>query len=169
MIARPKENITMRLKAIGMAIAYFITTSAMATEYKAGSIEIMSPWSRATPKGAQTAIGYMTIKNNGTTTDRLIDGSIYVADTFELHSMVMENGIAKMRELKGVEIKPGQVIEFKPGGSHVMFVNLKHPLSKGEHINGTLIFEHAGKVQIEYSVEGIGAQQGPQSMDHMQH
>jgi copper(I)-binding protein len=159
----------MRLTIIGMAIACFITTSAMATDYEAGSLAISGPWSRATPKGAQSAIGYMTIKNNGITPDRLIGGSIDVAETFELHSMVMENGIAKMRELNGVEIKPGQTIEFKPGGSHVMFVNLKHPLSKGEHIKGTLIFEHAGKAQIEYSVEGIGAQQGPQSMDHMQH
>src|SRR5665811_112906 len=111
----------------------------------------------------------MTIKNNGTTPDRLIGGSFDVAETFELHAMVMENGIAKMRELKGVEIKSGQTIEFKPGGSHVMFVNLKHPLSKGEHIKGTLIFEHAGKVQIEYDVEGIGAQHGPMEMEHMQH
>jgi copper(I)-binding protein len=47
-----------------------------------------------------------------------------------------------------------------------MFVNLKHPLSKGERINGTLVFERAGTVQIQYSVEGIGAQQGPQNMEH---
>ena len=159
----------MRLTIIGMAIACFITTSAMATDYKVGSLAISGPWSRATPKGAQTAIGYMTIKNNGTTTDRLIGGSIDVADTFELHSMVMENGIAKMRELKDVEIKPGQTIEFKSGGSHVMFVNLKHPLSKGEHVKGTLIFEHAGTVQIEYDVEGIGAQRAPMEMERMQH
>lgn len=154
----------MRLTTIGMAIACFITTSAMATDYEAGSLAISGPWSRATPKGAESAIGYMTIKNNGTTPDRLIGGSIDVAETFELHSMVIENGVAKMRELKDVEIKPGQTIEFKPGGSHVMFVNLKHPLSKGEHVAGTLIFEHAGKVQIEYSVEGIGAQSSPSSM-----
>ena len=81
----------------------------------------------------------------------------------------MENGIAKMRELKDVELKPGQTIEFKPGGSHVMFVNLKHPLSKGEHIKGTLIFEHAGTVQVEYSVEGIGAQISPGDMEQMRH
>ena len=159
----------MRLTIIGMAIACFITTSAMATDYKVGSLAISGPWSRATPEGAQTAIGYMTIKNSGTTTDRLIGGSFDVADTFELHSMVMENGIAKMRELKEVEIKPGQTIEFKPGGSHVMFVNLKHPLSKGEHIKGTLIFEHAGTVQVEYSVEGIGAQISPGDMEQMRH
>lgn len=160
----------MRFRLIaGMVIVYFITASAMANDYKAGSLEIMNPWSRATPKGASTAIGYMTIKNSGTAPDRLIGGSIDVADGFQFHSMAIENGVAKMRELKGVDIKPGQTIEFKPGGSHVMFVNLKHPLSKGEPVNGTLVFEQAGKVQIEYSVEGIGAQSGPQEMEHMKH
>jgi copper(I)-binding protein len=141
----------------------------MASDYKVGSLEISAPWSRATPKGAQTAIGYMTIKNNGTTPDRLVGGSIDVADRFQLHAMTMEDGVAKMRELSDIEIKPGQTIEFKPGGSHVMFVNLRHSLSKGDHIVGTLIFERAGKVDIEYSVESIGAQTGPQDMEHMRH
>jgi copper(I)-binding protein len=81
------------------AIAFCMSANAMANDYKAGSIEISTPWSRATPKGAQTAIGYMTIKNNGTTPDRLTGGSIDVADRFQLHAMTMENGIAKMREL----------------------------------------------------------------------
>ena len=165
-IARPTENIAMWWLPIPViVIAYFVSANAMATDYKAGSIAISSPWSRATPNGAQMAVGYMTIKNNGTTTDRLIGGSFDVAETFELHSMVMENGIAKMRELKDVEIKPGQTIEFKPGGSHAMFVDLKHPLSKGDHVKGTLIFEHAGTVQIQYSVEGMGAQSGPEEVE----
>jgi copper(I)-binding protein len=107
--------------------------------------------------------------NHGTPTDRLIGGSVDVANSFQLDSMVTENGIAKMRDLSGIDIKPGQMIEFKPGGSHAMFVNLKHPLSKGEHVKGTLIFEHAGTVQIEYGVGGIGAQRGPMDMEHMQH
>ena len=139
----------------------------MATDYKIGSLEIMGPWSRSTPKGATTAIGYMTIKNNGTTPDRLIGGSVDFASAFQLHSMTMEDGVSKMRDLKFVEIAPGQTIEFKPGGSHVMFVGVKRPLSKGEHVKGTLVFEHAGTVQIEYDVQGIGAQSGPHDMDHM--
>ena len=159
---------TMRLLTTA-AIALCMAANAIANDYKAGSIEINTPWSRATPKGAQTAIGFMTIKNNGTTPDRLIGGSIDVADHFQLHAMTMENGIAKMRELSDIEIRPGQTIEFKPGGSHAMFVDLKHPLSKGERIKGTLIFEHAGTVQIEYSVEAIGAQMNPSDMKHMQH
>jgi copper(I)-binding protein len=164
------EDTTMRLLPIaGMVIACCIAANAMATDYKAGSLAISGPWSRATPKGAQAGVGYMAIKNNGTTPDRLIGGSVEVADGFQLHAMIMENGIAKMRELTGIDIKPGQTIEFKPGGSHAMFVDLKHPLSKGEHIKGTLIFEHAGKVQIEYRIEGIGAQMSPGDMKQMQH
>ena len=148
----------------GTVIAYFVTVSAMATDYKVGSLEIIGPWSRATPKGASTAIGYMTIKNNGTTPDRLIGGSVDFASSFQSHSMTMENGISKMRELKSVDIGPGQTIEFKPGGFHVMFVGVKHPLSEGEHVKGTLIFEHAGTVQIDYDVQGIGAQSRPHDM-----
>jgi periplasmic copper chaperone A len=164
------ENTTMRLMPVaGMAVAYCIATNAMATNYEAGSIAISSPWSRATPKGAQTAIGYMTIKNNGTTPDRLIGGSVDVADRFQLHAMTMEDGVAKMRDLSGIDIKPGQTIEFKPSGSHAMFVNLKRALSKGDHIKGTLTFERAGTVHIEYDVEGIGAQSSPSDMKQMQH
>ena len=74
-----------------------------------------------------------------------------------------------MRELSDIEIKPGQTVEFKPGGSHVMFVDLKHPLSKGDHISGTLVFEHAGKVNVEYSVESLGAQRAMQGMGEMHH
>jgi Copper chaperone PCu(A)C len=81
----------------------------------------------------------------------------------------LKNGVSKMRELKSVDIEPNQTIEFRPGGSHVMFVGLKHPLSQGEHAKGTLIFEHAGTVQIEYDVQGIGAQSGPQQMEQMSH
>jgi copper(I)-binding protein len=128
----------------------------------------VNPWSRVTPKGASTAIGYMTIKNNGTTPDRLVGGSVDVAASFQLHSMTMENGISKMRDLNGIDIKPGQTIDFKPGGSHAMFVNLKHPLRTGEAVKGALVFERAGVVQIEYSVQGIGAQSGPQAtMEYM--
>ncbi len=157
------------LRITFMVIAFLLSVHAMASDYKTDSIEIINPWSRATPKGASAAIGYMVIKNAGTTPDRLIGGSVEVADSFELHSMVMEDGIAIMRPLSNVEIKPGQTIEFKPGGSHAMFVNLKRPLSKGERVTGTLTFEHAGTVQIEYNVAGIGAQQAPPNVGNMQH
>ena len=156
--------------ALIIAVAILgVVTGAVAKDYKIGSLEIADPWARATPKGAQIGAGYMTIKNGGTTTDRLVGGSLETANGFQFHEMTMEQGVAKMRELKDIEIKPGQMIEFKPGGSHVMFENLKRPLNKGEHIKGTLIFERAGTVQIEYEVAGIGVQSSPQATEHMRH
>jgi copper(I)-binding protein len=160
----------MRIAAIAATvIASLLSASVMAANSKIGSLEIIGPWSRATPKGATTAIGYMSIKNNGTTPDRLIGGSVDFASGFQLHSMMMEGSVSKMRELKGVDIGPGQTIDFKPGGSHVMFVGVKHPLTQGGHVKGTLIFEQAGTVQIEYDVQCVGAQMGPHDMEHMQH
>jgi copper(I)-binding protein len=157
------------LTIITAVLAALISSSATAAEYKVGSIEIIAPWSRATPKGAATAIGYMTIKNNGAIPDRLIGGSVDFANGFQLHSMTMEGGVSKMRELKGVDIAPGQTIEFKPGSSHVMFVGVMRQLTKGERVKGTLVFEHAGTVRIEYDVQGIGAQIGPNDMQRMSH
>ena len=149
----------------GLAVAYLVTASAAATDYRAGTLTISDPWSRATPKGAQTAIGYMAIRNDGHSPERLVGGSIEIANHFQLHAMKMDGDVAKMSELHDIEIKPGQTVEFKPGGSHVMFVGLKQPLAKGERIKGTLVFEHAGTVPVEYSVEGIGAKH----MEGMQH
>src|SRR5262249_25289685 len=107
------------LALAGTVIAYAVIGTALATDYKVGSIAIINPWSRATPQGASTAVGYMTIKNTGTTPDRLIGGSVDVASGFQLHSMVMENGVAKMRELSAVEIKPGPTTRSKPDSYHV--------------------------------------------------
>jgi copper(I)-binding protein len=77
---RQKEKHYVRVQTLaGIVIAFAMSANALAMDYKAGSIEIMNPWSRATPKGAQTAVGYMTIKNNGTMPDRLIGGSTDVA------------------------------------------------------------------------------------------
>ena len=110
-------------------------------------------------KGASVAAGYMTIKNTGSTPDRLISGSADVGSRFEIHEMKMENGVAKMRPIKGgLEIKPGDTVELKPGSFHVMFVGLKKPLAAGDHINATLVFEKAGTVNVEYEVRAMGGE-----------
>jgi copper(I)-binding protein len=71
--------------------------------------------------------------------------------------MVMEQGVAKMRPLTGgLEIKPGETVELKPGSMHVMLMGLKQPLEKGQKVKGTLEFEKAGKLEIEYAVEALG-------------
>ena len=150
----------MRLLAFFLAGLFGLAlTAAHARDYKAGSLEIVDPWSRATPKGSSVAAGYMKIKNTGSTADRLISGSSDVAPKFEVHEMKMENGVAKMRPITGgLEIKPGDTIELKPGSFHVMFVGLKRPLTAGEHIKATLVFEKAGTANVEYDVLAMGAE-----------
>lgn len=142
-----------------LAILAGPSASAFAAEYKAGSLEITQPWSRATPKGAAVAGGFMAITNKGSTPDRLIGGSSTVAGRFEVHEMSMDQGVMKMRELKGgLEIKPGETMELKPGSYHVMLMELKHPLEAGQRFKGTLAFEKAGRIDVEFVVHALGAQ-----------
>jgi copper(I)-binding protein len=143
---------------------------ALARDYKVGSLDVVDPWARATPKGASVAGGYMKIINNGSAPDRLLSGSADVAPTFEVHEMTMDNGIARMRPVKGgLEIKPGETVELKPGSLHVMFVGLKKPLAPGDHVKATLVFEKAGPVEVEYDVLAMGASPAGQgSMPSMQ-
>jgi hypothetical protein len=80
--------------------------------------------------------------------------------------MAMEQGIAKMRPVQGgLEIKPGETVELKPGSFHAMLMGLKQQLQKGQKVKGTLEFEKAGKVEIEYAVEAVGAT-SPASSGH---
>lgn len=146
------------------AILALTANAALAADTKVGSLEIKSPWARATPKGATVGGGYMTITNSGTAPDRLIGFSSPAAGKVEIHEMKMEGGVMKMRPLaKGVEIRPGQAVEFKPGGYHLMFMGLKHAFEKGKTVKATLNFEKAGAVQVEYAIESIGAKA---PMDH---
>ena len=144
-----------------------IATSASAHEYKLGSLEIKHPWTRATPKNAPVAGGYLKIVNTGTAPDRLIGGSVEVAQKFEVHEMSMDGGVMKMRELKeGVEIPPGATVELKPGSYHIMMMNLSHPLAKGDRVKGSLTFEKAGKVDVEFVVEAMGGSPGSAKTEH---
>jgi copper(I)-binding protein len=147
------------MKSILLAAALaFLANTASAHEYKIGSLEIVHPWSRATPKGAAVAGGYMKIINHGTEPDRLVGGSTAGADKFEIHEMTMTDGVMKMRPVaKGLEIKPGATVELTPGSYHLMFVGLKAPFEKGKRVKGTLQFEKAGTVDVEYAVMAIGA------------
>jgi copper(I)-binding protein len=146
-------------------LAFLIVTAAQAHDYKLGALEIKHPWTRATPKSATVAGGYLKITNTGSTSDRLTGGAVEVARKFEVHEMSMDGGVMKMRELKnGVEIAPGATIELKPGSYHIMMMSLSRPLAKGDKIKGSLNFEKAGKVDIEFTVEAMGGM--PAGMKH---
>ncbi len=135
--------------------------------YSIGALVIEAPWARATPGGAKVAGGYVKITNTGKEPDRLIGGSLPIAAEVEVHEMAMSNNVMRMRRLAdGLEIKPGQTVELKPGGYHLMFMGLSSGLKAGQPVKGTLVFQKAGAVEVEYRVAPIGAQSGGGHVHH---
>jgi periplasmic copper chaperone A len=148
----------MRHSFFTLALALALSAApALAQEFKGGDIVIEQPWARATPKGAEVGSGYVTIQNKGVAPDRLTGGSADFG-AVEVHQMSSANGVSQMRELKdGLAIPAHGSVAFSPGGYHLMFTHLTHPLTKGESAKATLNFEHAGPIEVEFSVMGIGA------------
>jgi periplasmic copper chaperone A len=156
-----------RSPPFALALAFALSAApALAQAYKSGDIVIEGPWARATPHGAEVGGGYLTIENTGAAPDRLTGGTADFA-TVEIHQMSSENGVERMRELKGGLAVPAHgKIAFAPGGYHLMFTHLDHPLTKGEVVKVTLNFEHAGSIPVAFPVMGIGAA-GPEPMRGM--
>lgn len=132
---------------------------ASAHGYKIGDLEIEHPWARATPQGAKVGGGFFAVKNAGQTADRLIAVSAPdTSDKIQIHQMAVKDGIMTMAPLpNGLDIPAKGSVELKPGGYHVMFIDLKHPLKKGDHVKAKLTFEHAGSVDVDFEVDTIGA------------
>jgi copper(I)-binding protein len=146
---------------VAAVLAASAVASADAQEYRIGSIKIEVPWIRATPTGAKVGGGYVKITNIGSEADRLVGGTLVSAGRVEVHEMTMDSNIMRMRRMaNGLEIKPGQSVELKPGSYHLMFMDLKSGFKDGQRIKGTLQFANAGTVEVEYAVQGLAAQSG---------
>lgn len=141
-----------------LALAAICVMPASAQQVKAGDLVLDHAWARATPGGAKVGGGYLTIENKGTTPDKLIGGSSPAAAKVEVHEMAMNNGVMTMRPVKGgLSIAPGQSVTLAPGGYHIMMMQLKAPLKKGDKVPVTLTFEKAGEVNVTFDIQGIGA------------
>ena len=114
---------------------------------------------RATPPGAPVSAAYLKISAGARGADKLIAVKIdpAIAGTVEIHDMLSEGGVMKMRRIEGVEVKPGAPAELKPGGKHIMLMNLKKGLKAGDTVKMVLVFEKAGEVTVDAKVEQIGA------------
>ena len=137
-----------------------------AHEFKLGDLEIGHPWSRETPEGAKVATGYMVIKNHGAAADRLVSITSPIAGKAEVHEMAVNSeGVMTMRPVEGgVDIPAGGEVALKPGAFHIMFMDLKQPPKAGVKFPGTLTFEKAGTVDVEFAVEPKAGE-----VDHTKH
>ena len=115
-------------------------------------MQIEKPWVRATAPGAQVAGGYLVIRNQGAAADRLVSAASPAAAKVELHVHINDNGVMKMREVRGYDVPAKGSFELKPGGAHLMFVDIKRAFKEGEKLPVKLKFEKAGEMDVEFRV-----------------
>lgn len=149
-----------------------LTSSTLAVAAGNGAIQITNPQAAETPPNAKTGAAYFDIVNSGGA-DRLLSAEAKdVANTIELHTTLMEGAMMKMRKLETVDLAGGATTSLKPGGLHVMLIDLKQPLQAGHSFPLTLHLEKAGTLQVTVPVVKRDALMGamPQhGQDHSAH
>ena len=133
-------------------------TVAAAQETRAGDLAVQQPWTRAAGQGA-TGAGFMAISNRGAAADRLLSASSPAARAMEMHTMVRDGEVMRMRAVEAIPVPAGETVALRPGGLHLMLVGLSRPLREGETVPVTLRFERAGEVQVELSVQPAGTRE----------
>lgn len=141
-----------------------ITVSPLASAQQA--VQVKEPWARAT---AGKVGGVFLTLAPGAAADRLTSAQSPVAGKVELHTTVKDGDVMRMRPVNAIEVKPGAPVELKPGGLHIMLIDLKQPLKQGDRIPLQLVFEKAGPVAVTVEVRGAGATAEPAGQGHDAH
>jgi hypothetical protein len=155
-----------RLIVFGLGVALVAAGCATpAAQRSATGIRLENPWARRAPAMAHGAGGhgmpahgaggngavYVTIVNPGAP-DALLAAATSAAATVELHEVVQEGGVMKMRPLPRFEVPGGGRLEMKPGGYHIMLLGLTRDLKPGDTVNVTLTFDKAGRMTVDAPV-----------------
>lgn len=145
--------------AMGQGAAMAAPADGMET-VKVGDLELSAGFVKAMLPGQPVGGGFVTIHNGGSADDRLVSAASPSAGRVELHEMVMQNDVMKMRQLnEGIPVPAGATVELKPGALHLMFMDVKDPFAEGGSVKLTLTFEKAGSVEMVLpvgSARGMG-------------
>ena len=152
-----------------IAVASTPSWQGYSAEKKVGSLMIQDPRARATAPGAPVGAGYLTIMNMGEQEDLLVRVNAPFAGHTELHEIKMDGDVAKMRPLQsGLKIPAGKSVNLTPGGLHLMFMDLQHPLKAGDTHTIGLHFKYHGEVSALLTVRSDPSQSGTEN-DHHHH
>ena len=144
----------MKKRCILALTTSLLASAAMAEDYRVGGIQVDHAHARPTVTGQSSGAAYISIENKGGSSDKLLTISSPVAKSAEVHSMVMDGNIMRMREVSQLELQPAARIVMTAGdGYHIMLVGLKKALVPGQKIPLSLRFEKAGKLEIEAVVD----------------
>jgi copper(I)-binding protein len=151
---------------VAALVASGLASTALAHDFRAGELLVEHPWTRAVVARAATAAGYMTIVNSGQVADRLVHAETGRARAVEIHEMSMTDNIMRMRPVAGgLAVPSGGTLTLAPNGLHLMIVAPDEGFVQGARIPLTLVFERAGRVEIELAVESVRAR----AADHSGH
>ena len=144
-----------------------LATGLCLTQWVHAQVAITRPWVRATAPGQKVAAAYMEIKSTGPAT--LISVASPVAGMAEVHETTMENGMMKMRPVERLALPAGKTVELKPGGYHIMLMDLKRQLKEGDTVPITLVVEGKDKkrrtVHVKAPVRPLAATGGHGGMN----
>lgn len=141
-------------RLLALATALMLAAPVMAHEITVGDLQFIHPHIPQPPASAKSAGGYMAIVNNGAEADRLIGIETDFAAKAEVHeSKVSADGVGTMEPVPALEVPAGGTVSLERGGYHVMLMGLKGKLVEGEMHKATLIFERAGRVEIEFMID----------------
>ncbi len=158
------SKLKMLLAASTVSAATLITLPALAD----GQIMVKDAYARAAGMSAKAGAAFMQIMNMGDTPDQLVDVRSDIATRVELHThKIDDQGVAKMMHVpEGFAIPAGGMHALQRGGDHVMFMGLNQPLKDGDMVSVTLVFEHAGEVNVEIPVDNARSPMGEMKMGH---
>lgn len=125
------------------------------------TISIHDAWARALPPNAPSAAVYLQLHNHGAA-DVLVAASTSAAEKTEVHSIVQEADVMKMRQLTHLDLPAGKALALAPGGLHLMLLGLKQPMIAGQSFPLELEFKQAGKQQVEVKI----LEQAPTALEH---
>ncbi len=162
----------MKFKSLMTVVALAATTFAALAADQA--VEVKNAWTRATVKGQMATGAFMTLTAKEGIT--LVGVASPVAGVAQVHEMKIDNGVMKMAEVKGGLVLPaGKAVELKPGGYHLMLMDLKAPLAKDSTVPVTLIFKDAKGVEskldltLPVATMAPAGMTKPAAMDHSMH
>jgi hypothetical protein len=136
---------------------YWLMLLVLAASPVCAQVSVEQPWSRATPPGAKIGVGFMRLRNAGSAAARVIGASSPVAGRVEMHVTTRDGDVMRMRQVESFDVPAGGSFDLKPGGAHLMLVDLHRPFKQGEKVPLTLKLEKGGELKVELTVEALGA------------
>ena len=152
------------MKQLSLLAAGLLFSAGVLAAGAADSISVQEPYIRLAPPNAPATAAFMVIKNAGDKDVKVVKADNPASKVTELHTHINDNGVMRMRPVPAIEVKAKGEAVLKPGGLHVMLIDLKAPMKEGDTVPITLTFDDGSSKQVDAKV--VRPSPAPMPMDH---